>query len=156
MRKNKDFTPQRSVPRASGFTVIEMVIVIAVIAILISIVFSVRGFQVEAKKIAVQSDLRVLRVALESYYKNYGYKYPAVGTNWEDTLSSTAPAIIDSVLYDPFAVPSNSQFGYALSPNSSYYVIYSVGPRGTGSASIVDNGKVTVSNDSIWDSNGTL
>ena len=132
-----------------------MVIVIAVISILLSMVFSVKGFQIEARKIAVQSDLRVLRVALESYYKNYGSKYPAVGPDWEDTLSSTHPAIIDSTLNDPFATPIG-QFGYELSPDSSYYVIYSVGPKGTGSASIADNGKVTVSNEVIWDSNGSL
>jgi prepilin-type N-terminal cleavage/methylation domain-containing protein len=146
---------QKRTYNPSGFTVIELVIVIAVISILISMVFAVKGFQIEARKIAAQSDLRVLRVALESYYKNYGSKYPPVRANWEDTLSSTRPAIIDSTLNDPFAVPV-SQFGYALSPNSSYYVIYSVGPRSNGSASIVDTGKVTVSNEVIWDSNGTL
>ena len=118
--------------------------------------FSVRGFQVEARKIVAQSDLRVLKIALESYYKNYGNKYPDVGPNWEDTLVSTKPAIIDSALYDPFTPSNNIQFGYALSPDSSYYVIYSVGPKGTGISSIVDTGKVTVSNEAIWDSNGSL
>ena len=144
-----------------GFTLIELLIVMAVISILIAIAIpSFRGFQNEAKKAKARGDVRVIKMAVESYYKNHNSLYPAT-TNYQTILLNSYPKIMESNLYDPFGATSTTQYIYSFGTGSTgptdakYYIIYSVGPQGNGTAA-VDNttGTVTSSNDAIWDSNG--
>ena len=143
-----------------GFTLIELLIVMAVIAILIAIAIpSFRGMQQEANKSRAEGDIRVIKVAVESYYKNNGV-YP-VELNYQDILSNATPRILEAHLYDPFGATTTTEYVYDLSTGdpttSKYYVIYSVGPGGAGSAT-VDNatGIVTPVGEVIWTSNGHL
>ena len=63
--------------RSKAFTLIELLIVMAVIAILIAIAIpSFRGMQTEARQTKAQGDTRVLKIAVESYYKNHTNTYP--------------------------------------------------------------------------------
>ena len=152
--------------KSKGFTLIELLIVMAVIAILIAIAIpSFRGMQNEARKTKAQGDVRVVKIAVESYYKNHNNEYPAAA-NYQATLLAASPRILESNLYDPFGLTSTTAYVYALGTGSTsvadakYYIIYSVGPGGAGSAA-VDNatGVVTVSSadaGAIWDSNGHL
>jgi type II secretory pathway pseudopilin PulG len=137
----------------------------AVIAILISMAIpSFRGMQQEARKTKASGDLRVLKMAIESYYKNNGWVYPPTGTTWETLLTTTAvvPNIINTVIYDQFNPTANTQYGYNLSggTNGQYYVIYSVGPLCSSNpeattAAVSVTGAVTLSVPSVvWDSNG--
>ncbi len=148
--------------KRKGFTLIELLIVMAVIAILIAIAIpSFRGMQNEARKTKAQGDVRVVKIAVESYYKNHG-AYPAVA-NYQTTLLNASPRILESNLYDPFGATSTTTYSYALGTGSTgptdakYYIIYSVGPASTGTAA-VDNttGVVGASGEAIWESNGHL
>ena len=149
--------------KSKGFTLIELLIVMAVIAILIAIAIpSFRGMQNEARKTKAQGDLRVLKIAIESYYKNHNNLYPAVA-NYQTTLLAAAPRILEANLYDPFVAGGATTYVYALSgtgpSDSDYYIIYSVGAGGTGSATVSAAGVVTTSTvdaGTIWDSNGHL
>jgi prepilin-type N-terminal cleavage/methylation domain-containing protein len=146
--------------KSKGFTLIELLIVMAVIAILIAIAIpSFRGMQNEARKTKAQGDVRVLKIAIESYYKNHNNVYPAVAS-YQDTLLAASPRILESKLYDPFVAGGATVYTYALSgtgpSDSDYYIINSVGAGGNGSVSLATNGTVTASNDAIWDSNGHL
>ena len=74
-----------------------------------------------------------------------------------DDLEDDTPNVIGTTApTDPFN--SGNDYGWDASDNGNYYVIYSVGPGGNGSASIADTGVVTELNcDScIYVSNGTL
>jgi len=146
-----------------AFTLIELLIVMAVIAILIAIAIpSFRGMQNEARKTKAQGDVRVVKIAVESYYKNHSNQYPAEA-NYQTTLLGASPRILESNLYDPFGATTTTTYTYALGTGSTgpsdakYYIIYSVGPNGNGS-SAVDNstGVVSASNEAIWESNGHL
>lgn len=138
-----------------GFTIIELLIVMAVIAILVGIaVPSFRGIQTEAWKAKAQGDIKVVKIALESYYKTNS-AFPAV-SNYQATLLSADPKIIESNLYDPFGSTSTTMYTYKLSTNSKYYLIYSVGSSGSGSCTISNAGVVSVTGDAIWISNGSL
>lgn len=146
--------------KSKGFTLIELLIVMAVIAILIAIAIpSFRGMQNEARKTKAQGDLRVLKVAIESYYKNHGNQYPAEA-DYQTTLMGASPRILESNLYDPFGATSTTAYVYDLSTGdpttAHYYVLYSVGSAGNGTASVDNAGTVTASNDAIWESNGHL
>ncbi len=143
-----------------AFTLIELLIVMAVIAILIAIAIpSFRGMQSEARKTKAQGDVRVIKIAVESYYKNHSNLYPAE-TNYQATLLAAQPRILESNLYDPFGATTTTTYTYLLSTGdpatAHYYIIYSVGPTGIGSAAVDNSGTVSVSGEAIWESNGHL
>ena len=149
--------------KKKGFTLIELLIVMAVIAILIGIAIpAFRGMQDEARKSKAQGDVRVLKIAVESYYKNHSNAYPVATTTgstaWQSNLTGATPRILDAALYDPFGATSTTEYTYETDTDSTstakYYIIYSVGPATTGTASVSTAGTVTSSNDAVWASNG--
>lgn len=146
--------------KSKGFTLIELLIVMAVIAILIAIAIpSVRGVQQGKRNIKAQEEIRSIMVAIESYYKNHNNEYPAVD-NYQTTLLAASPRMLEGNLYDPFGATSTTTYIYALSTDNpttaKYYIIYSVGLGGNGTALVDSSGTVTASNDAIWESNGHL
>ncbi len=147
---------------SKGFTLIELLIVMAVIAILIAIAIpSFRGMQQEARKTKAQGDVRVIKIAIESYYKNHNNQYPATGVDYQTTLQNAVPRILEGTLNDPFSVGANVPYQYALSgadPTSSdYYIIWSVGPNQSAvPATVSTSGIVTATNEVIWESNGHM
>lgn len=138
-----------------GFTLIELLIVIAVIAILIGIALPrFKGMQEEGNIARAKGELRTLQTAVESYYIHNSNTLPANLA----ALTSATPNIIGSALpTDPFNGSSN--YGYAVDSGSpaKYYVIYSVGVGGNGSATVSTAGAVTETNGSscIHVTNGT-
>jgi prepilin-type N-terminal cleavage/methylation domain-containing protein len=151
--------------KSKGFTLIELLIVMAVIAILIAIAIpSFRGMQSEARKTKAQGDVRVLKTAVESYYKNHQNLYPLAttsgDTDWEDVLTGATPRVLEAILYDPFGSDATVQYTYktdtADTATAQYYVIYSVGPARAGVASVGTTGTVAASLDAIWESNGHI
>jgi prepilin-type N-terminal cleavage/methylation domain-containing protein len=126
MKKIKSFV--------SGFTLLELLVAMAVIAILIAIAIpSFRAMQTEGKKARAQGDLRTLQMAVETYNKDFGSYPPALGggRTWEATLTACSPHLIDTILYDPLNPTPNSQYLYGI--NLGYYLIWSVGPKATSS-----------------------
>lgn len=141
-----------------GFTLVELLIVMAVIAILIGIAIpSFRGMQQEANKTKAEGDVRVIKIAVESYYKNHGNQYPDVA-NYQTTLLAASPKILETNLYDPFGATSTTTYSYVLSAataaTAKYYAIYSVGPSGTGTVNLAADGTCTASNDAVVATNG--
>jgi len=142
---------------SKGFTLIELLIVMSVIAILIGIALpSFRGMQNEARKTKAQGDTRAIRTAIETYYMDHG-QYP-VETNYQSVLVANVPQVMSNLLYDPFGATTTAQYVYSLSTHnpstSQYYIVYSVGAAGNGSATVSNAGVITSSNDAIYSSNG--
>ena len=132
-----------------GFTIIELLIVITVIAILIGIALPrFRGIQEEGNIARAKGELRTLQTGVESYLMHQG-KLP---TALADLVKSdTKPNLVGSdTPKDPFT--SGSEYLYSVSGN--YYIIYSVGPSGAGAPSVNDAGEVTADADAIYSSNG--
>jgi general secretion pathway protein G len=130
-------------PRKNGFTLIELLIVIAVISILIGIALPrFRGMQEEGKIAQAKGELRTLQTAVESYYIHNNNAYPTALS----TLTSETPQIVDSIPDDPFAASGTSYSYTRGGTNNQYYVIYSVGAGGNGSASISGGDTITESN----------
>lgn len=121
-----------------AFTIIELLIVIAVISILVGIMLPrFKGMQDEGNIAKVKGELRTLQTAVESYYIHNNNTYPATGSAALQTaLASAVPNIIDHVPTDPFS-SSGADYAYVMGgTNNKYYIIYSVGPAGNGSAVI--------------------
>lgn len=138
-----------------SFTIIELLIVIAVIAILVGIALPrFRGMQEEGKIAQAKGELRTLQTAVESYYIHNSNTYPA---NINAALTGATPNIIGATSpTDPFN--GANLYGYATDGASpvKYYVIYSVGVGGNGSATVSTAGVVTETNGSscIYVTNG--
>lgn len=133
-----------------GFTILELLIVIAVIAILVGIALPrFKGMRDEGNIAKAKGELRTLQTAVESYNIHNG-AYPA---NIGAALTGATPAIITTALTDPF----NSGAAYGYVTNAPYYIIYSAGPSGNGSATVTGAGVVTETNGSscIYVTNGT-
>lgn len=136
-----------------GFTILELLIVIAVISILIGIALPrFRGMREEGYVAQAKGELRTLQTAVESLNIHTG-SYPS---SFPDDIEGASPNIIGTTApTDPFT--SGTDYGWNLSANGNYYVIYSVGPGGNGSATISDAGVVEESNGTscIYVSNAT-
>lgn len=127
-----------------SFTIIELLIVIAVIAILVGIALPrFRGMQEEGKIAQAKGELRTLQTAVESYYIHNNNAYPATGATWQTALTGATPNIIGAALTDPFN--GSTQYGYATDDASpvKYYVIYSVGAGTAATATVSTTGVVT-------------
>jgi prepilin-type N-terminal cleavage/methylation domain-containing protein len=140
-----------------GFTIIEMLIVMAVIAILVAIAIpSFRGIQSQAWKTRAEGDTKVVKIALESYYMRHN-SFPAAtpDTQYQTDCLAESPPILEKNLYDPFGSTSTTVYKYALSTNGKYYLVYSVGADSTGAMTISNAGIVSITaGDPIWVSNG--
>jgi len=138
-----------------GFTLIELLIVVAVISILIGIALPrFKGMQDEGNIAKAKGELRTLQTAVESYYIHNSNVYPASGAAaLQAALVSAVPSIINFVPTDPFN--GSTDYAYVMGgTNGKFYIIYSVGPGGNGSAVIAADAVVeTNSSSCIYVSN---
>lgn len=68
-------------PCDHGFTLIELIVVIGIIAVLIGFLFpAFSGVQNQAKKVQAKNDLTQIVTAVNAYYTEYG-KYPIAGAD---------------------------------------------------------------------------
>ena len=139
--------------RNAGFTLIEIMIVIVVIAILIGVLLpNFRGTQDEAMTQRGRSEMRTLATAIESYYIHNSNTLPANLT----ALITATPRIINVVPDDPFRSGSND-YSYARDTNGVYYVVWSYGvDRTAGITGISTAGALTgTQGDDLCVTNGT-
>jgi len=120
-----------------GFTLIELMIVIAVMAILIGISLPyMKGMQDEGNTAKAAGELRTLATAVESYYIHNSKAYPSqdespVQTSWQSALTGASPTIVKTALTDPFKTTQEYSYVTDGDSASTYYIIFSVGPNGT-------------------------
>lgn len=92
-------TPQRSL--VSGFTIIELLVVISVIALLASVIMvSLNSARAKARNAKRVSDLLQIQTALELYYDDNN-RYPVTG--WRSQCAGWGGFAQNMVVYDPAA-----------------------------------------------------
>ncbi|MBI5124005.1 MAG: type II secretion system protein [Candidatus Omnitrophica bacterium] len=132
-----------------GFTILELMIVIAVIAILVGIALPrFKGMQDEGNIARAKGELRMLQTAVESYAIHNNGTLPAALANLTTAVPQIAPSTLPT---DPFG---GAAYGYATS--GAWFVIYSAGPGATaGTASITALGVASDTNSCIYVTNGS-
>ncbi len=140
-----------------AFTIIELLVVISVLVILIGIAIPrFKGMQDAARIAQAKGEMHTLQSAIESYYTNALPKAypPTTPTVIQNYLVTASPQIIPmSPPYDPF-LANNTEYNYSLAADGKYYVVYSVGVNGSGTATVVNGGTVTIAGGAICASNG--
>lgn len=107
----------------AGFTLIEMLIVIVVIAILVGVLLpNFRGTQDEAAEQRARSELRTLATAVESYYIHNSNTLPTTLS----ALITATPRIVSAIPDDPFR-SGGADYSYARDTNGVYYAVWSYG-----------------------------
>ena len=132
-----------------GFTILELLIVIAVIAILVGIALPrFKGMQDEGNIAKVKGELRTLSTAIQSYYIHNS----AIPTDAQ--LLTAVPNIIGAATpKDPFVAGGATD--YPIVSNGSYFVVYSVGPGAGAAPTISAAGQVAADGKVIYVTNGT-
>lgn len=105
-----------------GFTIIELLTVIAVMAILMSLLLSVVGRVKEsAKQASAKNDLNLIVTAVNTYFRDYGVypiTPPTSGTGTEVTFASDN----SDLMYTLRAMPQGANLNNALNPRLSVYL----------------------------------
>jgi len=99
----------KSLKRSKGFTIIEVLAVIAIMGILTAVIYSsFGGAQAKSRDQKRVSDINLIKLSLEAYLNKNG-QYPV-------TLSALTPTFIASIPSSPNGGPSGSSYGYNYFP----------------------------------------
>lgn len=120
--------------RSSGFTIVELLIVIVVIGILAAItIVAYGGIQARARDSLRKNDIDTITKALELYYIDNG-KYPlsggstAINAGWSTTADASWPNLrtllqpyANKLPTDPISTPGNASLWASGGYNYDYY-----------------------------------
>ena len=145
-----------------GFTLIEILVVITLILIIAGIALPrFAGVTDEGRKAKAKAELKTVQAALESYLLNTTSTVPtATWAALTTALEGATPRLVGkmSTFYDPFGATATTNYSIVKSPNSKYYVLFSIGPDKTADITAIDDtGGVTGGpDDDIFVTNGQL
>jgi prepilin-type N-terminal cleavage/methylation domain-containing protein len=124
--------------KASGFTIIEVIIVVVVLAILAAILIpNFRGIRTDSKTSSAMADLRTLQTAIEAYINERNSPPDALASL---LLVSASDRVVNEVPTDAFS-PSSADYQYTVQTSfntTTLYVVNSVGPDGTDDITYTD------------------
>jgi prepilin-type N-terminal cleavage/methylation domain-containing protein len=115
-----------TIKKQSGFTIVELLIVIVVIGILAALVITTfTGIQQKARDTERQTDIKAIYGQVEAYYAQNG-KYPTLANVNDATWRTTNMKGLDGeALKDPkgtaqtlVAAPADNAYAYAVGPAS--------------------------------------
>jgi type II secretion system protein G len=121
--------------KSSGFTIVELLIVIVVIGILAAItIVAYNGVQQRARYSAMQSDISSLNKAIQLYYADNGtYPYSGSGIGNVVGPSPAIPGLVPTYLSKIPTIPNDGiggYYAYIWSTNGADYKLIRLVPNG--------------------------
>ena len=132
--------------RSAGFTLVELVIVITIIAVLSgSGIYLIIGFIDDAKYQRVDSDIKALDLAIKSYERNNYFKpltqEQGLAALVERPSGEPQPerwrAYLDEAMKDPWG--ANYQYRFPAQKSTKKYDLFSLGEDGVESEDDIGN-----------------
>ena len=134
--------PDQGPDRQQGFTLIEVVIVLAVIAILVGTATPMARLLVDgSSRDAVAADLAAIGEALQDHYFDNG-AFPVALTATGFYGTHLAGGVDDDVVLDSWG--GNVEYVYVLASDPDVAVVRSRGPNGVDDAGLADDIVLTV------------
>jgi prepilin-type N-terminal cleavage/methylation domain-containing protein len=127
----KRFSSQR-LNKSSGFTIVELLIVIVIIGILAAlVVIAYNGLQTRARDSTRVTDMRNIKTAIESYYADNGTYPPNPVAYRVSSMASLVPKYIKQAPTDPIN---------AAQDGKAYIYYYIIGYKKTGPTTYINTG----------------
>lgn len=140
---------------STGFTLFEVLVVVAIIAILYTIAAAnVMEIQDQARFSRARADLLTLDLAIDAYFTHHD-RFPSQA-GYQSALLQEVYRILPGALTDPFAERVNTLYGYYVSQNLMHFVVYSIGPTRKGKALVGNDGNIYVIGKPVMETNGNL
>ncbi len=138
--------------KEKGFTLVELVIVMAVIAVILSVVIpNLRGMQAESQLTKAEGELNTLKSAITSYWRNNS-TYPQ---NIRADLVNASPQIISAPVSDPFNTDGSGSYGFQMINDPTFGLVWCAwtkGPKADTLGWAWDN----VNQKALWTGGGRL
>jgi len=113
---------------AAGFTLIELMIVVAIIAVLAAIALPIYSDYITRSKLTeAQNNLSTLRVAMEQYFQDYRQYIPASSSSTATNCGVSMPTATTGSAGASMA----KYFSYSCTATASTYTITATGNTGT-------------------------
>jgi type II secretion system protein G len=108
-----------------GFTLVEMMVVLIIIAVLISLGIRMYiGYIGNSRMTKANGDIATIQAALDSYYaQNQSYPNGSSGATLQNTLTTAG---ISSYEVDGGAPTNSPPYGYICSSGSGPYAVYTI------------------------------
>jgi prepilin-type N-terminal cleavage/methylation domain-containing protein len=109
----------------SGFTIVELLIVIVVIGILALLVITTySGIQAKARNAKRQSDIKSLQTQLEAFFSQNGYYPSLTDMNSSSWLGTNMKSLDQNALIDPSNTSQSKTLTNSSTPDKQYgYVV---------------------------------
>jgi prepilin-type N-terminal cleavage/methylation domain-containing protein len=109
--------------KRSGFTLIEMLVVIAIIAILAGLLFPAINRALEtAKRNQAAADVRSIAGAITMFYNDYGYLPIELSRQGDNDISAESEAEVQRIIQVLTAVDRGANEAHAINPRRKVYL----------------------------------